>query len=310
MTTASKHCTASPAAPTISAPSATSASSTKCGISNACSAPEFSAASGAPAPSGDYLIWHGHANFQIVSAQSDCNIFIDPFFAGYSPASASSATSSSNPASSTSDSSSTSAPAAPWLFHGTPSLVLVTHDHADHVGQAVQICTETNAQLGAVVGTASVLASRGISQSQIINGIGFNIGGAIRHRGASITMTQAFHSSDSGIAAGYIIRLASGFTIYHAGDTGIFASMETLGELYNIDLALLPMGDVFTMGAEQAALACRLLHAKAVIPMHWGTFPVLAQSTDAFQNALAVRAPYCRFVHCKKNNKIMLDKAL
>jgi L-ascorbate metabolism protein UlaG (beta-lactamase superfamily) len=75
-------------------------------------------------------------------------------------------------------------------------------------------------------------------------------------------------------------------TVYHAGDTCVFSGMELWGRLYDIDVALLPVGGVFTMDARQAALACKLLHCKAVIPMHWGTFPVLAQNTAEFKAEL------------------------
>ena len=89
------------------------------------------------------------------------------------------------------------------------------------------------------------------------------------------------------------IRTPDGKHIYHAGDTCIFAGMELWGRLYPIDVALLPMGGVFTMDARQAALACKLLGCKQVIPMHWGTFPVLAQDTEAFKAELARVAPGC-----------------
>ncbi len=211
------------------------------------------------------ITWHGHSNFQIQQStpSGDINIIIDPFFAGQENT-------------------------LSWQDITAPDLVLVTHDHGDHVGNAIDLCQKhAHAMLASVVGTAESLVERGLSASQVLNGIGFNIGGTVTHKGVAITMTQAFHSSETSVPVGYIITMPNGYTIYHAGDTGIFASMETLGRLYNIDLALLPIGGVFTMDERQAALACKLLQAKAVIPMHWGTFPILAQNTNSFAKALA-----------------------
>jgi len=218
------------------------------------------------------LTWHGHSNFQIATPTT--NIIIDPFFHG-------------NP----------SADSA-WTDIARPDAVFVTHDHGDHVGQAADICKATGAMLGAVVGTAGKLAAD-LPGAQVVNGIGFNIGGTVRVGNVSVTMTQAYHSSESGVAVGYIIRLDDGFTIYHAGDTGIFSGMKLWGRLYDIDVALLPIGGVFTMDARQAALACSLLRCRGVVPMHWGTFPVLDQNTRAFRAALENFAPECRLFELK-----------
>jgi Predicted Zn-dependent hydrolases of the beta-lactamase fold len=216
------------------------------------------------------ITWHGHANFQISSPE--CTIIIDPFFTG-------------NPKATVSVDAIT-----------TPDVILITHLHGDHAGDAVALCKNSKVKLGAVVGIAEVFQAQGVPQEQILNGIGFNIGGTLDVNGVAITMTEAFHTSEAGTPTGYIITLKNGYTIYHAGDTGIFANMAVWGELYSIDLALLPAGGVFTMDARQAALAAKMLKAKAVIPMHWGTFPVLAQDTEEFERRLAGTAPNCRFV--------------
>lgn len=213
------------------------------------------------------LTWHGHANFQIETPSA--NILIDPFFTH-------------NPSTSVA-----------WHSITRPDIVLVTHDHSDHVGDAVAICNDTGASLGAVVGTAEKLVCEGLNPELVANSIGFNIGGAIAVGGVSITMTQAYHSSESGVAVGYILTLDNGFTIYHAGDTGIFSGMALWGTLFDIDLALLPTGGVFTMDARQAGLACKLLQCGAVLPMHWGTFPVLEQTTALVKEFVATSAPDC-----------------
>ena len=228
------------------------------------------------------LTWHGHSNFQIASA--NVNILIDPFFEGNPVCSADSCT------------------------IAQPDVVLVTHDHGDHVGQAVEICQKTGAQLGAVVGTAQKLMEAGVPQEQVLNGIGFNIGGSLKVKGATITMTQAYHSSESGVPTGYIITLEDGYTLYHAGDTGIFSGMELWGKLYSIDLAVLPIGGVFTMDSRQAAMACELLRCDAVTPMHWGTFPVLEKNTEAFARYLKEYAPGTRLLELAPGESQVLER--
>jgi len=155
----------------------------------------------------------------------------------------------------------------------------VTHDHFDHIADAGQIVKATGATL---VGMPEVVGKlkeeANIPDSQIVFGMGMNIGGTAHIDGIAITMTQAFHSCEKASPAGYIIKLEDGFTIYHAGDTGVFYSMKILGEFYNIDLALLPIGGVFTMDPTQATLAAKLLGVSKVIPMHFKTdkcsFPI------------------------------------
>lgn len=205
------------------------------------------------------ITWHGHSAFAITTPEQ--TILIDPWFDGNPSAQAQAATI-------------------------RADLVLVTHDHADHIGQALDICARTGATLGCIVELAAKLKAQGLPESQILNGIGFNIGGTVRHKGVAVTMTQACHSCETGVPVGFIIRLENGYTIYHAGDTAVFSTMAMWGKLYKIDLALLPIGGVFTMDAPQAALAAMMLRARKVIPMHWGTFPVLEQRTDAFKTEL------------------------
>lgn len=231
------------------------------------------------------LTWHGHAAFQLycTSGRERINILIDPFFTGN--------------------------PRATRTFSeiDAPDIVLVTHLHGDHVGDAVAICKNTGALLATAVGMGEALISQGVPQEQVINGHGFNIGGSVSVRGVTITMTQAFHTIDGVTPVGYIITLPDGYTVYHAGDTGIFASMTTLGELYAIDLALLPAGGLYTMDIRQAALAAKMLKAKAVVPMHWGTFPVLAQTMEDFPAALAKHTA-CRCILMQPGESVNPDR--
>jgi L-ascorbate metabolism protein UlaG (beta-lactamase superfamily) len=214
--------------------------------------------------------WYGHANIQISDGQA--TVCVDPFFEG-------------NPTC-TSD----------WRSIPAPDLVLVTHDHGDHAGQALEICQATGAMLGCVVGTGARFTGAGLPASQLFAGIGFNMGGTVEHKGIRVTMTPAFHSSETGVPVGYIVQMPSGFTFYHSGDTCAFGDMALWGELYPLDLALLPVGGFFTMDARQAALACKMLKAKALLPLHWGTFPLLASGTEELEAELAKQAPSCRLV--------------
>ena len=225
--------------------------------------------------------WFGHSNFMV--ATEGFRVLIDPFFDG-------------NPSTKQS-----------WSNISPPDLVLVTHDHGDHVGNAIEICAKYGAKLGCVVGTGKALIQRGLPKELLLNGNGFNIGGPLTVGKAKVTMTQAFHSSDSGVPVGYIVEMPGGLTWYHAGDTGIFSSMELFPQLCSIDLALLPIGGVYTMCPKQAALACRLLQCKSVIPMHWGTFPVLEQNTDTFRKYLANNAPTCHIYDMQPDEMIEID---
>lgn len=209
--------------------------------------------------------WFGHAAFQL--CHENVRVLVDPYFAA-------------DPS------------LAPEAEKDGVDLVLVTHDHSDHVGDTVGICQRTGAMVGAAVGTSGALIARGVPATQVVGG-GFNMGGTIEVKGVKATMTQAYHTSDSGAPAGYIIQMPDGLTVYHAGDTCIFGGMALWGKLYRIDVALLPMGGFYTMDARQAAMACALLKCAACVPMHWGTFPLLAQDTREFERHLATTAPSC-----------------
>src|SRR5690606_9055876 len=109
--------------------------------------------------------------------------------------------------------------------------------------------------------------------------------------GITVTMTDAYHSSETGTPAGYILTLEDGKVLYHAGDTGLHCNMATWGRLFNIDVALLPIGSVFTMDARQAVQALQMLKPKLAIPMHYRTCPILAQSADEFVRLAREQAP-------------------
>ncbi len=173
-------------------------------------------------------------------------------------------------------------------------VILLTHDHFDHVGtvgdpstghaaDTIAIAKQTGAIVVAVYDTAFRLLADKLPPENILNGgFGRLIGGAIEINGISIVMTPAVHSSDSGVSAGYIIKFPGGTNIYHAGDTAIFGDMRLYGKLYPIDIALLPIGGSFMMDAFQAVESLKMLNPRKVIPMHYGTFPMLAPNADEF----------------------------
>jgi L-ascorbate metabolism protein UlaG (beta-lactamase superfamily) len=172
-------------------------------------------------------------------------------------------------------------------------IVLVTHDHSDHTGSAVDIAKNTGAIVVAMVETTRRFQSElGLpAQNVVYDGRGMNIGASTEIEGVTITMTQAFHSSRTALAAGYIVKLEDGTTIYHAGDTGIFESMRLLAEMYPLDVALLPIGSSYTMDPMQAAWATKLLKPRTVIPMHYKGLPVLEPDASRFVQLVAKEAP-------------------
>jgi len=165
-------------------------------------------------------------------------------------------------------------------------LILITHGHSDHIGNAIEIAKEKDAEIISIFEVMLYLQSKGLTKLH-----GMNKGGTIEWNKIKITMTDAVHSSGidengkivqcGGEPAGYVITFENGFTVYHAGDTGIFRDMELIRELYHPELALLPIGSVFTMGPEEASFAIvNLLKPEWAIPMHYGTFPVLSGTPE------------------------------
>jgi len=202
------------------------------------------------------ITWLGHAAFLIEGRD---RILIDPFLLG-------------NPKASV-----------------TPEevdcdIICVTHGHGDHLGDAVAIARRTGAVVACIVEMSEYL------EKCEVESIGFNIGGTARIKNTSITMVPAFHSSSIGapglefsaaIAVGMVID--SGKVVYHAGDTCVYGDMKITGELYNPEVALLPIGGFFTMDPRQAALAASFIGAKTVVPMHYGTWEPIEQDPEEFK---------------------------
>ena len=213
------------------------------------------------------ITWLGHAAFKIEIAGK--TVLIDPWLDG-------------NPTSPVKASEITEA-----------DIVYVTHDHTDHLGDAFNICKRTNATFVGTFELGNLAQEKGVK-----NVMGLNIGGRVEIQGVKLWVVHAFHTASKGAPTGVVVE-GEGKSVYHAGDTGLFGDMQLIGELYRLDVALLPIGGYYTMEAREAAEAVRLLKPKAVIPMHYKTFPVLAQSAEEFVEKVKEKAPETRVVVLK-----------
>jgi len=198
------------------------------------------------------LTWLGHASFRIDSPNGK-RIYVDPWLSG---------------------------PTCP-AEEKEPErvdIVAVTHGHGDHVGDVTELGKEHKPRLVAINELAGWLDGQGYPDAA---GGGMNKGGTVDVDGVKFTLTNAFHSSTTpdgsyaGEPAGVVITLENGFTLYHAGDTCVFGDMQLIGRIYGPDVAILPIGDHYTMGPREAAVALELLGVKRCVPCHWGTFPFL-----------------------------------
>ncbi len=187
----------------------------------------------------------------------------------------------------------------PWL-DGNPACLdsdkslqsldtmLITHGHSDHLQDAVSLAKKHKPKIGCIFEVGLWLERQGVQ-----NVCAMNKGGTQELNGLRVTMTDARHSSGilekgsivyMGEAAGYIIEFENGFRIYFAGDTCVFGDMKIIAELYEPELCFLPIGDLYTMDPKQAAYACRLLNAKKVVPMHYGTYPFLVGTPEQLRS--------------------------
>jgi L-ascorbate metabolism protein UlaG (beta-lactamase superfamily) len=208
---------------------------------------------------GNKLTWLGHATFKITTATNKI-ILVDPWVQ-------------SNPM----------CPEAQKSFSRVDTL-LISHGHFDHIADAVELAKKHAPQVVAIYETCVRLQSKGVTNTSPMNK-----GGTQRVGELEVTMVNAIHSCGiqdgdkiiyGGEASGFVIKLPGGLKVYHAGDTAVFTDMKLIGELYAPDVALLPIGDHFTMGPREAALAIRMLGVRHVIPMHFGTFPEFTGTPD------------------------------
>ncbi len=158
--------------------------------------------------------------------------------------------------------------------------IVLTHGHADHLGDTVAIAKANDATVFGAFEIAEYMGEEGITAEP------GNPGGKIAADWGWVAFTQAFHSSSFngrylGMPCGAVVHLG-GVTVYHLGDTTVFGDMKLLGEIYRPDIALVPIGDRFTMGPELATMAAELIKPKVAIPMHYKTFPIIGQDAKGF----------------------------
>ena len=209
------------------------------------------------------LTWLGHSAFRIESPGRK-RVYVDPFLNG-------------NPRCPQSE-----------LEPERCDLLVLTHGHGDHVGDAVAIAERFGCPVVAQVELRGWLTGQGVADDGQAHSI--NKGGTVAVEGLKITLTDANHSSSTpdgtyaGESCGVVLELEDGYRIYFAGDTNVFGDMSLIGRLYAPDLAVLPIGDHYTMGPREAALAIELLGATRVVPCHYGTFGLLTGTPDELRS--------------------------
>ncbi|HSC27427.1 MAG TPA: metal-dependent hydrolase [Vicinamibacterales bacterium] len=167
-------------------------------------------------------------------------------------------------------------------------LILVSHGHFDHTGDIVPVSRATDAPIVAIHELSLWLERKGLRNVQ-----GMGIGGTVSVAGLDVTMTPAVHSSSAveedelvylGEPTGFVVRMENGQSLYFAGDTALFGDMRLIREMHSPDIAFLPIGDHYTMGPDAAARACALLGVRQVVPMHYGTFPILTGTPERLKH--------------------------
>ncbi|KRT64006.1 MAG: hypothetical protein XU10_C0005G0030 [Chloroflexi bacterium CSP1-4] len=221
---------------------------------------------------GFTFTWYGHACVEIAT-DGGRHILIDPWFGN---------------------------PTSPKSSDAVDrcDLLLVTHGHSDHMGDAVALASRLRPAWPCIHEMSLWLARRLPGGADQV--IGMNKGGTVEAAGLRVTMVRAEHSAgdwaaDLGVPlylgepAGFVVELENGRRVYHAGDTDVFGDMRLIGELRRPDVAFLPIGGHYTMGPREAALAVELLGVQTVVPIHYGTFPILAGTPDQLRLELAAR---------------------
>jgi L-ascorbate metabolism protein UlaG (beta-lactamase superfamily) len=225
------------------------------------------------------ITWLGHATV-LVQTPKGTNVLIDPFIAHN--------------------------PKYPESFELPSKIhyILLTHGHGDHISDAAPVAKRHGSKVVAIYELADYMKSQGVAET-----VGINLGGTVQLEDVAATMVDAKHSSGAqddkgthyvGVAGGFVLEVAGGPVLYHAGDTCVFGDMQLIRELYEPQVAMLPIGGYYTMGPKEAAHACRLLAPKTVLPIHWGTFPPLKGTPEELA---ALVEPGVEVVHWKPGDK-------
>jgi L-ascorbate metabolism protein UlaG (beta-lactamase superfamily) len=208
---------------------------------------------------GTRVTWLGHATVLVVTGKGT-TILIDPFIAHN--------------------------PKYPqgFVLPSKIDYILLTHGHMDHMADTVPVATRHGSTVVAVYELASFVEGKGVAST-----VGMNLGGTVQLDDVAVTMVDAKHSSGVqdengthyvGVAAGYVLSIADGPVLYHAGDTAVFSDMQLIRDLYQPSVAMLPIGGHYTMGPREAAMAVRFIAPKTVLPLHFGTFPPLTGTPE------------------------------
>jgi L-ascorbate metabolism protein UlaG (beta-lactamase superfamily) len=211
---------------------------------------------------GIQLAWLGHATFRIQTPEGK-TLIIDPWIGGN--------------------------PMCPESEKNVKKVdvLICTHGHFDHIGDAVEVGKRLNPIVVGIPELCGWLGKKGVKQIAAMNK-----GGTQTVADVKITMVHAVHSCGiqdgdeivyGGEACGYVLEFSNGVKFYHAGDTNVFSDMAIIRDLYAPKIVMLPIGDHFTMSPREAAYACKLLQPEIVIPMHFGTFPVLTGTPSELQ---------------------------
>lgn len=235
--------------------------------------------------------WLGHAAFELVTDREKY-IYLDPWL--------------------------NANPASPMQVKDVKKadIVCVTHGHRDHIGDALEIVKDTGAKLICSPEIAHYADSKGLKSDEASYPL--NIGGSVTLDGVTVHMTSAAHVTElygeewleerkilpGAGSVGYVIETEEGVRVYFAGDTGLFADMRIIGEIYNPQIALLPIGGKYNMGPKLASIAARWIRPEILIPMHYNTYPAIKQDTKVLEDHIKNSVPGVKCVALKPGEKL------